>query len=356
MKKVLGILLALALVLAFSVPVMAVDTSVTVETGGGNMPVVKCKWETPDADSTKAGTQINPPCEFGGTVKVNYFVVVTDVEDGGDVGQVWVDVFHPVLWPDPDTGECGSFKYEVPLTRWEKKTEAIKQTILTQFAAAEEAGSVTYATEYDYDDVWNELDKCTADVWKGYADLSYHQPAGIYTVEAKVIDQSGNECEVALENPLEYVAASMVEIDFAGVEYGSTRICKEKWIPGDTVFGTGGATVRNIGNTDVMLKISQTEMGFGYTIGDPTSYTGSMPPKPAESNWNVVFDARLGSNVDMGMYYAPLATVTLPNKLKLCNTEELDFSIHIKKATAGETHNGGMTITWERADWDCCPT
>ena len=353
MKKVLGILLALVLVLAFSVPVMAVDTSVTVQSGGGNMPVVKCKWETPDNDPIKAGTQINPPCVFDGTVQVKYFVVVTDVEDGGDVGQVWVDVSHPDDWPDPDTGKCGSFKYEVPLTRWVKSTEAIKQTILTQFTAADTAGLVTYAAGYDYDDVWNELDKCTADVWKGNADLSYHQPAGNYTVEAFVIDQSGNQAG-PLENPLEYVAASMIEIDFAGVDYGSTSICKEKWISGDKEFGTGAATVRNIGNTDVKLKISQNDMTFGHTVGDPTSYTGSTPPKPAQSNWNVVFDARLGSNVDMGMYYDPLTTVTLPNKLYLCNTEELDFSIHIKKATAGTTHSGAMTITWERAAWDSC--
>lgn len=353
MKKVLAILLALALAVAVAVPVLAVDTTVTVETGGGNIPVIKCKWEEPDKDLTTPGIQINPPCAFEGTVPVRYFVVVTDEEDGGDVGQVWVDVYHPDDWPDPETGQCGSFKYEVPLTRWVKSSESVKQTILDRFTAAEEAGLVTYASGYGYDDVWNELDKCTADLWKGNADLSYHQPAGNYTVEAFVIDQSGNE-SIALNNTFEYVAASMIEIDFTGVNYGSTSICKEKWIPGDTEFGTGGATVRNIGNTDVELKISQDDMTFGHTVGDPTSYSGSTPPTKVQSNWNVVFDARLGSNVDNGMYYDPLVTVTLPNKLYLCNTEELDFSIHIKKATAGESHSGEMTITCQRAAWDEC--
>jgi len=361
MKKVLGILLAVALTVVLAVPVIAVTTGVTVETGGGNIPVVKCKWESPDQDTTTAGIQIIPPGVFDGTVQVKYFVVVTDEEDGGDVGQVWVDVSHPDDWLDPQTGKCGSFKYEVPLTRWVKSTEAIKQTILTQFTKADDLGLVTYGINatsgslYTYSDVWNELDKCTADVWRGNADLTYHQPAGDYKVEAFVIDQSGNQAG-PLENCFEYVALSSIEIDFTGVEYGSTSICKEKWISGDTEFGTGGATVRNIGNTDVKLKILQNDMGFGHTIGDPTSYSGSKPPTKVQSNWNVVFDARLGSNVDMGMYYDPDTTVTLPNKLKLCNTEELDFSIHIKKATAGETHTGTMTITWEKADWDTCPS
>ena len=132
-------------------------------------------------------------------------------------------------------------------------------------------------------------------------------------------------------------------------------ICQDKWIPGDTVFDTADfPTVRNIGNTDVLISVNQTDMNFGHTVGDPTEYDGSDPPTAAESNWNVVFDARLGSNVDNGMYYDPYVTVTLPNKLPLCTTEELDFSIHIKKATAGDTHTGNMTISCKRAEWDPC--
>jgi len=179
MKKVLAIVLALALSLALAVPVVAgdVDTSVTLSSGGSTPPVVKCKWEEPDMDLTKPGTQINPPGVFGGTVNVKYFVVVTDAENGGDVAQAWVDVFHPSDWPDPETGECGSFKYEVPLTRWEKKTDAIKTAVLAKFTAADAAGLVTYAPGYNYSEVWNELFKCTADIWRGNADLSYHQPA-----------------------------------------------------------------------------------------------------------------------------------------------------------------------------------
>jgi hypothetical protein len=364
MKKVLGIMLALVLTVAIAVPALAngVQTGVTIEAGGGNVPVVKCKWEETDVDPTKPGTQINPPGVFGGTVNVKYFVVVTDIEDGGDVGQTWVDVYHPSDWPDPDEGgQCGSFKYEIPLTRWEKVNETVKQQVLAKFTAADEAGLVTYAPGYNYSEVYYELDKCTADVWKGNEDLSYHQPAGNYTVEALCIDQSGNQSP-GLNNTFEYVALSDIEIDFDAVNYGSTRICKEKWIAGDTIFDDpvdaapdpNPATVRNIGNTDVRISVNQTDMGLDHTGSVPTEYQGDKAPSAAESNWNVVFDARLGSNVDNGMYYDPLVTVILPNKLRLCNTEELDFSIHIKKATAGESHTGNMTISCVRAEWDSC--
>ncbi len=357
MKKVLAILLALVLVLAFSVPALAVTTGVTVEEGGGNIPVIKCKWEETDMDLTVPGVQIIPSCQFEVSTPVYYFVVVTDVEDNGNVGQVWVDVYHPDDWPDPDTGECGTFKYEVPLDRWVKSTDAIKEQVKQRFTDADNAGLVTYAAGYDYDDVLDELDKCTADVWYDFEYLEYHQPAGNYMVEAVAIDQSGNE-SIALNNTFEYVAASVIEIDFTGVDYGSTSICKEKWVPGDTEFGTADyPTVRNIGNTDVMLNISQDDMDFGFAGTTPTAWVRNVPPPEGWtewSNWNVVFDARLGSNPEMGMYYEPDTTVTLPNKLYLCNTEELDFSIHIKKATAGETHSGSMMITCERAAWNDC--
>lgn len=367
MKKVLGILLVVGLVLAFSVPVMAQDeagTGVVIEVGGGEVPVIKCKWEEPDMDTTKDGIQINPPGVFEGTVNVQYYVVVTDEEDGGDVGQVWVDIYHPDNWPDPNStppGMCGTFKYEVPLTRWEKVNDTVKAKVLAKFVAAHDAGLVTYAPGYNYTEVYNELDKCTADVWRGNADLSYHQPAGDYTVEAYVIDQSGNQAG-PLENTFEYVALSLIEIDFNSLDYGSTRICKEKWIAGDENFvepdepapNPNPATVRNIGNTDVQITVNQDDMDFGHTVGDPTAYQGTKPPTAAQSNWNVVFDARQGSDIVNGMYYDPFVTVTLPNKLYLCDTEELDFSIHIIKATAGETHTGAMTISCERADWDSC--
>ncbi|MGB2798952.1 MAG: hypothetical protein WBC82_03810, partial [Dehalococcoidia bacterium] len=121
--------------------------------------------------------------------------------------------------------------------------------------------------------------------------------------------------------------------------YGNATVCVEKMIAGDTVFDLpvaaapdpNPATVRNIGNTDIKLTILQNDMGFGYS-GNPPNI-----------DWNVEFDARMGSDNLNKVLYDPEVEVTLPNKLPLCNTEELDFSIHIEKSGYGP-HTGNMTL------------
>ena len=323
MKIVLAVLMTLALAVGLAFPAVAnggsVTTGANVQTGGGQIPVVKAKWETPDEDPIKAGTQVLPPVVYGGTKTVTYWAVVTDEEDNGDVAQVYVDVYHPAGPP-----ENGSFKYEVPMHKVNKFDVGIPA-----FNAAVAAGIVTYNTGFDAAEVLFELNKCTAEVWSGSADLSYHQPAGNYLVKCFAFDKNGN-LSPSLQNTFEYVAVNGIEIDFTSVNYGSVAISTNKWVAGDTVFGTGGATVRNIGNTDVYIQVTQSDMGFGQDV------TGM---------WNVQFDARLGNNPANEVVYDPFQTIQLPNKLPLCNTEELDFSIHVKKDMSGQAYTGTMTIT-----------
>jgi len=75
----------------------------------------------------------------------------------------------------------------------------------------------------------------------------------------------------------------------------------------------------------------QNDMGFGYS-GNPPNI-----------DWNVEFDARMGSDDVNKVLYDPEEEVTLPNTLPLCNTEELDFSIHIEKSGHG-SHSGTMIV------------
>jgi len=110
-------------------------------------------------------------------------------------------------------------------------------------------------------------------------------------------------------------------------------------IAGDTVFDNppapapdpNPATVRNVGNTDIALTVMQDDMGFGY----------SGPPE--DKDWNVEFDCRMGNDNTNKVLYLPEETVQLPNTLPLCNTEELDFSIHIVKSVFGP-HTGAMDL------------
>jgi hypothetical protein len=328
MKKILVVFVVLALVLGTAIPALAqdVDTDATVAIGGGSLPIVKCKWETIttdlaldlDDDPGLAGCQILPPCSYEGTVPVYFWAVVTDEEDNGYVGQVYVDVYHP----------DGSFKYEVPMTRVDKFEMGIPM-----FKAAYEAGLITFGGAHTYDSVLFQLEKCVAEVWMGEATLSYHQPWGDYSVLAIAIDQNGN-ASPALPNTFHYIQVCAIEIDFSSVTFGSVQICKNKWVPGDTnfVLDDGYPTVRNLGNTDTYIWINQDDMGFGQDV------TGK---------WNVHYDARMGNDPANGVLYDPSVDTMLPNALPKCNTDELDFSIHVEKGTSGQSYTGSMTIWCE---------
>jgi hypothetical protein len=345
MRKFVSIGLALAVAMALllaAVPAMAqeVGTSVSVQGGATAPPIIKCKWEQDitssleDGDPTHAvpGAQFLPPLVYGGTKMVQYWVVVTDPEGVDTVTQVAVDVYHPLGPP-----ENGSWKYQLILEKVDKFEAGIPG-----FVHADDLDLITYQEGYDYDDVIYELEKCTADVYMVQETLSYHQPAGDYRVAANAMDNSGgwaSENGTDLENFFTYVPVCGIEIDFTAVSYGTVSVCFNKWIAGDTVFDDPAgiapvdnpATVRNVGNTDAYITVEQDDMNFSY----------SGPPE--NKDWNVEFDARLGSDPANEVVYEPFEWVTLPNVLPLCNTEELDFSIHVKKSISGE-HTGYMTV------------
>jgi hypothetical protein len=368
MKKIIVIVFALVLVMSLTLPAVAqpppptpipgnsVDVSTGVNVSGGTTtpPIIKCKWEQDttalleDGDPTHdiAGSQFLPPGVYNGTKMVQYWVVVTDPEGVSTVSKVSVDVYHP----------DGSFKYQVILTKVDKFSVG-----LPAYLAAKAAGLVTYNTGYmptgplmEDDDVWTELDKCTAEVYMGSEVMDYHQPCGLYRVNADAMDNGNawaSENNTDLQNFFKYICVPKFEVDFNALNYGNVSVCSEKWIAGDTVFddpiapapNPNPATVRNIGNIPIKLTVMQTDMGFSHSGATPTAYQGSTPPPDGASNWNVVFDARMGSIVTNGMYYDPLVEVTLPNVLPLCNTDELDFSIHVVKSTAGP-HSGTITL------------
>ncbi|WP_298666367.1 hypothetical protein [uncultured Methanofollis sp.] len=229
------------------------------------------------------------------------------------------DVNHPInAWGD------GSFKYQVMGEKVTDKAEAV-----ALFQDAINAGLVTVAEGYDANTILTEyLEKGTAAVWVGTADLDYCQPAGDYTVEANAIDFNNNWA-LSLVNTFLYVPVAAYELDFDAVSYGNVNINTHKWIAGNTVFnaGDGRPTIRNIGNTALQVTVMQDDMGLGSSL----------------NGWNVEWDARLGNDDANSVVYKPNEEITLPNALPLCNTEELDFSIKIFKGTTGGK-TGAMTI------------
>ena len=334
----LGIVTAVMMILAVMVlPVSAqtVDTTVNIATGGGNIPVILCSWEADDSpsledgDSSNAvsGSQFLPPVEFEGVKAINYYAVVWDDEDNGNVNVVSWDVYHPDEgWIADDIR--GEFKYQVMGDKVEEQGEAV-----ALFQEALDNGLVTIGPGYTANEILTEfLEKGTAALWTGTANIDYHQPAGDYKVLATAFDHNNNKATL-LENTFRYMPVTGFEIDFETVDYGNVNINTHKWIAGNRIFnpGDGRPTIRNIGNTDLQVTIVQDDMGLGKST------------KNGVVSWNVRWDARLGNDNTNTRVYWPGETAILPNPLPLCNTEELDFSIEVFKGDTGE-RTGSMTI------------
>jgi len=318
------IVLIFALLIVIPAGAVSVGTGVNIQSGGGTPPVVEAKWEQQaitaleDGDPTHAvaGFQILPPCTFGGKKLIEYYAVVYDEEDNGNVKLAFADVFHP----------DGTFKYQVNYAK-----VSLQSTAISKYQAAVAAGLVKVGAGKTTASVLTDLEKGTAGLWRGEAYIDYCQMDGDYTVIVKAIDQNDNYSP-ELTNTFLYVPVACGEFDFTQVDYGNVSINRPVWRAGDTVFGTAASpTVRNIGNTKIRIKINQTDMGFGQDV------TGA---------WMVQYDARLG-NTGSEPIYDPFTEITLPDVLDRSHLDELDFSIHVLKGTG--SHSGDMTLGVVRA-------
>ena len=186
MKKVLAILLALALVLSFTaIPVMAEVQEEDVLTsgviaGGGSPPVIKAKWELPDDDPLTPGCQIIPPPGTWNpatgleTEGVNPLVVWAVVRDDEGIGDI-MTVQNEVLEPD------GTMKWQ------EKMTEVTDLEVIEDAkAAAVNSTQITQAQALELD---AELSKGEAKIYCYEGEIDTHQPAGMYTAIVYATDK-----------------------------------------------------------------------------------------------------------------------------------------------------------------------
>jgi len=255
MRRLIVLAITIITLLVMTVPAMAVDTGVTISGGSGDEPLVKCKWETPDAAPADINppTQIQPPVTYGGTSPVGFWAVVAD-NPITDITIVAVDVYHPAGYP-----ESGSFKFEVILTPYMNALadgiiqEAEATAAINAFNAAYAAGLVTLHAGVSAQDVRDEMSQGEAWLWSGAYEMSYHQPAGDYRVDAFAIDAGPVSVDSHLLNYFEYVAVTAAQFDFTSINYGN--ITSDGVVSGDTYFGTGGPTMRNIGNTWLKLQV-----------------------------------------------------------------------------------------------------
>jgi hypothetical protein len=364
MKKAIAMFSMVAVSVAtlgmnFAVAQTNVGTGLTADVSGGDAPIVKAKWEA-NADrytdaSTAAGAQLLPSGQYNVHKTVAICAVVTDPNGLADIDNVYADVFYPnvalgsshVALPNQSGEGCGQFMQEDLLTRLSKadgidlfcnKVRNLNNNLPTF--------NPVPTGLYNYDEICGatgQLAKDTAAVYCGEKQISYEDPSGDYEVWAIGQDKVG--LQGVLTNHFTYLPMTAFETDFNQIAYGNVRLNTHKIIPGDLTWSPmnlGKATIRNVGNTRLAMKIWQNDMGLGKTSGQ----------------WNVKYDARIGSDSTYAVYF-PETTNVLDDELDLSELDEMDFSIDISKfppTHIGSTYTGTMVLSADAvAHLECQP-
>lgn len=372
-----------------------VTTQLTKGTGGGSTPIVKAKWEmkgpcfTDPNDPTKytcdatnegqdddpaAGAQFEAPGKWNGKMKYTVCAIVTDPDGVSDIYGVYADIYYPndrsfhenPAYPDPhadpyawtsDSGsgdiglnECGAFIEQNTLYPLSK---ADGYRLFCETIRNENDNLPTFFGSYDYNEICGpdgELMKETAKVYCADKELIWEDPAGDYKVEIIAQDNSGNSSDPGV-NVFTYLETTGFQKDFNTIDYGTVMLNVDKKVAGDLDWDSGGATIRNIGNTRLSMWIAQDDMGLGQSSGE----------------WNVRFDARVGNHELDWLHYDPFGFKgetpvwdedykQLEDVLDLSEVEEMDFSILVTKwPNTDETYTGTMWLGAKKAPFRNCP-
>jgi hypothetical protein len=327
-----------------------INTSLTRESAGGNNPIVKAKWEMNvdknssgkyigTDDATTAGSQFLPSGIFENNKRIAVCAVVTDPDGVSDIDSVYADTFYPegiYLGPNhqADRQGCGQLMSEFSMSKLSKADgiELFCNKIRNNNNNLPVFNTAPIA--YNYDEICaadGELWKETAFVYCGERDISYEDPSGDYKTLVLAQDKAG--LDGTLVNYFKYLPLTAFETDFSKISYGTVKLNTHKIINGDLTWDAmdqGKASVRNVGNTRLTMKVKQDDMGLGQT----------------DNSWNVKYDARVGSDATF-KNYIPNALIALDNPLNLSETDEMDFSIDIFKfppTHVGNEYTGNMTL------------
>jgi hypothetical protein len=293
-----------------------------------NAPVVKYCFILPDEDDQKDCVQVHI-CPSDWRLDIYAYLVVRDPEGRDDIFQVFAQVFHPREVPP----WCGSEKF--------KATEFDHITSEAEIIEAlDEALYSGHISKPDYDDIIHEVfEKPEAYVYKIQLPMEYCEPCGIYKVAMWATD---SDCfpSMICYALFEWKCSVVVEYDFTKLDFGTIEAGIEKVIIGDEDLSTPLApTLKNEGNTKVHIQIKSQEMTHceyeQYKITEFDVY------------W-------------MGEYYVYnsdgqsgdwTAWKELCPDLCLCQTKQIDFSIHPKHNLPPGTYKGKLTMHISKGNW-----
>jgi len=362
MKKALIYVVVFAMALSMSgISALAstvpgnITTGLVRDTSGGATPIVKAKWEMNvdraetggpylgTDDSTSAGAQFLPSGIKDVNKRIAICAVVTDPDGLADIDNVYADVFYPenidlgkshVALPDQSGLGCGALMQEDTLSKL-SKADGI-ELICNKIRNNNNNLPEWNGDLYNYDEICaqdGELMKETAAVYCGEKDLSYEDPSGDYKVWAVAQDKNG--LQGLFENLFTYLPLTAFETDFSHINYGNVKLNTHKIINGDLTWNAmnqGPASVRNVGNTRLLMRVVQDDMGLGMTDGI----------------YNVKYDGRVGSNASFVNYWPNANPKQLQDVLDLSELDEMDFSILITKFPPthdGNEYTGNMTLS-----------
>jgi hypothetical protein len=329
-------------------------------------------------------SQFNPPLMQNTQKLIEYYTVVKKLNNG-TIGNVFALVFHPVGSPAPygtyagtvpspgargvDGSQAYLFKYKVSYAKvgnGQLGNPDYDSTVIATFNAAADAHLIKFIEQAGFTraEVLDELQQGEANLYRGTGYLDFEQPANNYTVDCYAQANDGT-LSASINNYFWYVPTCGIEVDFNSISFGNIGLNQEVSVGGDQVWGPSKATVRNIGNTWTHVTVAETDMAFGITgpgtagtqyvrIGNGS--TAPVPPAthgvaPADTSWNVYFDAQMGVSSLYKAYFTPNKNTTdvlqnvavvLPNYLGLSMQDKLDFSIFVFEGAG--THTGTLTL------------
>ena len=305
-KEIVAFIITILMAFALVSAAMAVDVPTTGQISPGAYPPnIIWKWELPDDDSYVPCCQVMPAA--GSTKEIKAYFVANDTEGADNIANGYIRVYYP----------NGTIKYS--------KIDA-EIISLDEAVSAIEAGVATGCIPSDVADYMKwQLEHSEAVAFKAVFTMYYYEPPGYYTVRAFVVDDWGNT--VSFDNAFEYYALKAFAIDFInGVDFGVLTPCVEKIVSGDKDMSTPTKpTVRNLGNVQISIKVRFSEM------------TGTDPAHKITGTFGAKFK---GEKV----YLSASESHTFGTALDVCETQYIDFSLHVPYGTPVDTYTGILTV------------
>lgn len=349
--------------------------------GGGEPPIIECKWELPDINSSLEGIQYGDdddpiqepgfPCDRGDGPTdrpmmednvQNVIQVLPNAEDDPEARRIenWVAVEHPngvdliddVFWKVFHAD--GSFKVQVHGDKVQlEDLDSLGATNQpgTMWGAAWETGQVSsdavHAVDFGIIDLVRQRQK---DLY--YADWQIHkeQMCGLYTVEVTAVADGAT---ATMTNTLDIQCFFNLEIDFESIDWGPITPGATKVLNGDTNFGTAGfPTVKNTGNSGMQV---------GIEFDPLVQQTNGLGTPVAGGKVIDVFDAAFGKSAGVLEWIDPIPadTPTWFNNTSinqvLCSndTGKLDLSIHPPDQVPGGSYAGSVMVLAQHAQGVC---